>query len=97
MLNNEQKKKLLALARSSKLRQDLRQVSKNRHNPFTVNGDINMDCLLTFLNEYNYFINHTPGPFRKIIDRNGFCSNKESETRKRGELSIVSPNFKDTR
>ncbi len=69
MLNDEQKKELLAFAKSSKLRQDLRQVSKNRHNPFIVNGNVDLDCLLTFLNEYNYFINHTPKPFRKIIDR----------------------------
>lgn len=69
MLNDEERKELLDIARSSKLRQDLRKVLKNRHNPFIVNGNVDIDHLLTFLNEYNYFINHTPRPFRKIIDR----------------------------
>ncbi len=69
MLNDEQKKELLDTAKSSNLKRDLRQVSKNRHNPFIVNGKLDLDCFLTFLNEYNYFINHTPRPFCKIIDR----------------------------
>ena len=69
MLTNEQKKELLRLAKSSKLREDLRQVAKNRHNPFIVNKKINLDRILEFLTEYNAFINHTPKPFRKIIDK----------------------------
>ena len=69
MLTEEEKRELKDLAKSFKLKHDLRQVSKNRHNPFIVNGKLDLDCFLTFLNEYNYFINHTPKPFRKIIDR----------------------------
>lgn len=69
MLSNEQKKELLEMARSSKLKNDMERVSKNRHNPFVVNGRVNMDQYLTFLDEYNLFINHRPKPFRKMIDK----------------------------
>lgn len=69
MLSDEQKKELLIMARSSKLRQDLRRVSKNRYNPFMVKGKIDLDRILEFLTEYNAFIGHTPKPFRKIIDK----------------------------
>jgi len=69
MLNEVEKKELSELANSIRFREDLRKISKNRYNPFVVNGDIDADRLITFLTEYNYFINHNPKPFRRIIDR----------------------------
>lgn len=47
----------------------MRQVVRNRHNPFIVNGEVDMDLLLEFLTEYNRFINHEPKPFKPMIDR----------------------------
>jgi hypothetical protein len=44
-------------------------MAKDRYNPFMVNEKIDLDRLLTFLTEYNYFVNHTPKPFRKILDK----------------------------
>lgn len=69
MLSNEAKEELKRLVYSSKLKEDLRRISENKHNPFIANGKIDLDRLLTFLTEYNAFINHTPRPFRKIIDK----------------------------
>ena len=68
MLNNEEKKELKELVQSSKLRQDLRRVRDFRHNPFMVNGNVDIDRLLVFLTEYNSFINHKLKPFHRIID-----------------------------
>lgn len=68
-LSNKEREELKNLAKSSQLREDLRKISKNRHNPFLVDNRIDLDRLLTFLTEYNCFINHNPRPFRKIIDR----------------------------
>ena len=69
MLSEEEKKELLDIARSSKLRDDFKKLLENRHNPFIVDGDVDMDRLLIFLTECNAFINHTPKPFRTIVDR----------------------------
>lgn len=69
MLSKEEKRELLKVAKSSKLRSDFRKLSKNRINPFMVNGCVDMDSLLEFLTECNAFINHKPKTFRKMIDR----------------------------
>ncbi len=69
MLTDEEKRELLDIARSTKVREDFRRLSEHRHNPFIVDGDVDMDRLLTFLTEYNIFINHTPKAFRRIVDR----------------------------
>ncbi|MFH1779142.1 MAG: hypothetical protein ABH847_03810 [Candidatus Omnitrophota bacterium] len=69
MLSNEEKQELLKVAKSAKIKADFRKLSKNRINPFIINGDVDMDLLVEFLTECNAFINHTPKPFRKIIDR----------------------------
>ena len=53
-----------------KLKGDFRKLSKNRINPFMVKGNMDLDRVLEFLNEFNAFINHTPKSFRKIIDKN---------------------------
>lgn len=37
--------------------------------PIKVFGEVDIDRLLTFLTQYNRFINHTPRPFRRIIDK----------------------------
>lgn len=68
-LSKEEKAELKNLADSSKLQEDMRKVRSARHNPFIVDNQVDIDRLLTFLVEYNYFINHTLKPFRKIIDR----------------------------
>lgn len=69
MLNEEEKKELKELTKSAALRKDLKLLSKTRHNPFFKGGKVDMDKLLTFLTDYNCFINHSPRPLSKIIDK----------------------------
>ncbi len=68
-LSEEAKKELRASAQSTKLRDDLTKVARNRINPFLVNGQVDMDRLLTFLDECNEFMGHKRKPFRPMIDK----------------------------
>ncbi len=68
-LTKEEKKEIKTLAKSKKLKEDFRKISNNRYNPFVINGKVDIDKFLNFLNEYNQFINHTPKPFKKILTR----------------------------
>ena len=69
MLSDQDKKELLEMARSRQMREDFRIMAGNRHNPFLVNGVVDLDKFIDFLNDYNEFIGHTSRPFRKIIDK----------------------------
>lgn len=69
MLSDEEKRELLKVAKSSKLRSDFRKLSKNRINPFIINGNVDVDLIVEFLTECNTFVNYAPKPFRKIIDK----------------------------
>ncbi len=69
MINREEKKELLRLAESSSMKEDMRHLSATRHNPAMINGKVSIDRLITFLSEYNEFINHEPKPFKPIINR----------------------------
>lgn len=69
MLNYREKKELKEAAKSRRLRDDMQKLSEERHNPFLVNGNVDLDKYITFLTEYNHFINHAPKPFHKIVDK----------------------------
>lgn len=69
MLSEEEKRELKELASSPELRTDTQRLLKARYNPFMVNGNIDLDKFLAFLTGYNYFINHNPRVFCKIIDK----------------------------
>ena len=47
----------------------MKYVSAHRHNPLIVDGEVDLDRFITFLTEYNEFINHKPKPFKPMIDR----------------------------
>ena len=68
-LSKKEKKELLRLSQSSSLKADMRYVSAHRHNPLIVDGEVDLDRFITFLTEYNEFINHKPKPFKPMIDR----------------------------
>lgn len=68
-LSKEEKNELQELAKSANLQNDMQRIARTRHNPFVVNGKGDIDQVLTFLTEYNHFINHNPKPFRKIVDK----------------------------
>ena len=69
LINKNERKEMLRLARSSSLKKDMTYLSKHRHNPVMVNGSVDMDRLITFLTEYNEFINHQPKPFKHVMDK----------------------------
>lgn len=69
-LTEESKKEMLDLAQSASLKEDMRTLKKNRRNPFFRNGEPDVDAYTEFVARFNEFINHTPKPFRRIIDRN---------------------------
>jgi len=68
-LTEEEKRELKEFAQSSTFKVDLRRISKSRYNPFVAEGKMDIDRFIIFLSEYNYFINHTLKPFRKIKDK----------------------------
>jgi len=68
-LNDKEREELIYLARSSSIKNDMDHLSAIAYNPFMVNGRVDVDKWIIFLNGYNEFINHAPKPFRKMIDR----------------------------
>jgi hypothetical protein len=69
MLSKEEKAQLLKMSKSKGLREGMRFISKNRYNPFGAGDAVDIDKFITFLTEFNAFINHPVRPFRKIIDK----------------------------
>lgn len=69
MLSEKEKQEWTVLAESTSLRDDMRRLSESRHNPFLKDGRVDIDKYIDFLNQYNEFINHTPKPFKPMIDR----------------------------
>jgi len=68
-ISKKEKEELQRVAASALMRKDMQHLSANRFNFFIEGQTINMDRLLIFLTEYNEFINHSPKPFKPIIDR----------------------------
>jgi hypothetical protein len=68
-LSKKEKEEMQRVAASALLKKDMLYLSDNRFNPLIGGHEINMDRLLIFLTEYNEFINHSPKPFKPIIDR----------------------------
>lgn len=69
MLNAGEKEELIRLANSSSMKEDMRYLSDHRHNPVMIAGQVSMDRLLDFLNDFNEFINHEPKPFKPMIEK----------------------------
>ncbi len=68
-LNNTEQSELRDMARSASLRNDMRLLRSTRHNPALVDGRMDLDRLIVFLDDYNEFINHEPRPFAPIVER----------------------------
>lgn len=66
-LSKEDKKELLEMTRSKRLREDFGKISEKHYNLFLVNGEVDLDKFIDFLNDYNKSINHARPPFRKMI------------------------------
>lgn len=67
-LSGQADSELYEMSKSGGLRQDMRRVSLQRHNPFIKDGKPDIDAFLEFVMEYNEFINHQPRPFHTIKD-----------------------------
>ncbi|MBI5056792.1 MAG: hypothetical protein HZB61_09280 [Nitrospirae bacterium] len=70
LISESEKYEMLRLAGSSSLREDMQYLSSHRHNPVLIDGRVDMDRLIEFLNGFNEFINHEPKPFKPMIDKN---------------------------
>lgn len=68
-LSDKAEKELVDLSRSDSLRRDMEIVTSNRLNPFVRNGIIDADAFVSFVTEYNEFINHRPKPFVPMADK----------------------------
>ncbi len=68
-LSQKEKAELLRFAASDSFKKDFKTIADQRHNPVLRDGCVDMDRLITYLTEYNAFINHTPKPFKPIIDK----------------------------
>ena len=60
---------MLEMAHSTQIREDYRKMEQHSHNPFLVNGRVDLDKFIDFLNEYNDFFGHKKRQFSKIIDK----------------------------
>ncbi len=67
-MSKKEKEEMLRMADSAFLRNDMKHISKKRFNPVMTGCKIDMDRLITFLTEYNAFINHRPKPFKPMKD-----------------------------
>ena len=67
-ISEKASKELLELSRSGSLKNDMRIVAEQKHNPFIKNGNVDVDAYIEFVSRYNEFINHQPKPFRRMID-----------------------------
>ncbi len=67
-LGEAEKKEMLALARSSQIREEMAMLTANRSRSFFREEEVDADRFLAFLCAYNEFINHTPKKFQRIID-----------------------------
>ena len=69
MISNDERAELLRLACSASLRKDMRYIATHRHSPVVFKGEVSLERLIRFLNQFNECINHEPRPFKPIIDR----------------------------
>lgn len=68
-LTESERQELLQLAASEALRRDMEYLASHRHNPVIVDGKVDMDRLLDFLNQMAEFTNHARRPFVRMVER----------------------------
>ena len=69
-LTEEAKEGMREEARSESLRRDMEYLREHRANPFLVNGTVDTDKVLEFLQFYNEFMNHPRKENWEFIERN---------------------------
>jgi hypothetical protein len=68
-ISKKAEEELRKYSRSDALRKDMETIASKRHNPFVKEGKVDVDAYIEFVTQYNEFINHTPKPFSRIIDK----------------------------
>ncbi|MEW6381205.1 MAG: hypothetical protein AB1611_16585 [bacterium] len=68
-LTDQEKEELVRQSQSSRLKEDMRQLAAKAYDPFMVDGQIDADRWLAFLNGYNEFVGHTRKPLKWIVER----------------------------
>ena len=68
-ISKKAEEELRKFSRSDALRKDMETIALKRHNPFIKGGKVDVGAYLEFVTQYNEFINHTPKPFSRIIDK----------------------------
>ena len=69
MLSEIEEPEHSAVREPGSLRDDMRRLAENRHNPFLKDGKVDIDRYVDFLNAYNEFINHMPKPFKPMKEK----------------------------
>ena len=69
-LTEEAKESMRGAVRSESLRLDMEYLREQRANPFMVNGEVDTDRVIEFLQFYNEFMNHPRKENWEFIERN---------------------------
>jgi len=65
-----EKEELRSAAKSEKLRDDFRQMARNRFEFLTKDGEVDVDRIIRFVADINTLLNHAPKPFKPITGNN---------------------------
>jgi hypothetical protein len=68
-LSENAKKELFELSQSLSFKKDMDRITTTRYNPFFSDGKVNADAYIEFVNQFNEFINHSPKPFKPMIEK----------------------------
>ncbi len=63
------KDEVAALSESEQLREDMRTAAKAKYLPILKDGKADVDAYISFVTQFNEFINHQRKPFKKISDK----------------------------
>lgn len=64
--SRQAEEEMRALSGSLVLRQEMEVLAASRSNPFVRAGQVDADAFITFVQEFNEFINHQPKRFRPM-------------------------------
>lgn len=69
ILSKTAEEELRERAHSSCFKYDMTRLAESRHNPFIKESKVDVDAYISFVSEFNEFINHQRKPFAQIIDK----------------------------
>jgi hypothetical protein len=69
VLTEAERRELRELAASASLREDMQTLSRLSVRHFFRDGEVDVDLVVAFFDEFNEMIDHQPKPFKPIIER----------------------------